>query len=148
MSLANPNGFPIRLEQVFFTRQIVIAVHGYVQPKDGDSAKVLLPTNTITVLPVPQRLKVYAVTMQTIFNLEQDVSAPYSVDMECHAIFVAKEDAPEEEVQAALTITGHSVVFGAIREAVYWMTGRQPYGPMPLGLSILQPASQVAEEKS
>jgi hypothetical protein len=146
--MANPNNFPIRLEQVFFTRQIVIAVSGYVLPKDGDSAKVLLPTNTITVHPVPQRPNAYAVTMQTIFNPEQDVSAPYSVDMECHAIFVAKEGTPEENVQTALTITGHSVVFGAIREAVYWMTGRQPYGPMPLGLSILQPVSPSSEENS
>jgi hypothetical protein len=31
------------------------------------------------------------------------------------------------------------VVYGAIREAVLWLTGRQPYGPLSLGLSVLKP---------
>ncbi|MFZ3160606.1 MAG: hypothetical protein WBI05_11840 [Rhodoferax sp.] len=36
--------------------------------------------------------------------------------------------------------TAHNVLYGAIREAVSWLTARQPYGAVMLGLSVLQPA--------
>ncbi|MGK9450765.1 hypothetical protein ACSSZE_05775 [Acidithiobacillus caldus] len=145
MSAMNPDDFPIRLQQVFFTRQVVIAVPGYTAPEKEDEAKVVVPQNSLSTLPVPDRERTHAVIMKTVINPDQDASFPYSIDMECHAIFIGKEDATDEEIRRAVTITGHSVVYGAIREAVYWMTGRQPYGPMALGLSILQPAVQSNE---
>lgn len=140
MTSPDLSSFPIRLEKVFFTRQVVVAVPNYVAPAEKDGSGLLVPINSITIAPVPDRPKTYAVVMHTIFNEEKNPSGPYFLDMECHAIFVGNEDAPDEEIQKAAAITGHSVVFGAIREAVYWMTGRQPYGPMSLGLSILRPA--------
>ncbi|WP_141738310.1 hypothetical protein [Acidithiobacillus caldus] len=146
MSPTNTNTFPVLLEQVFFTRQSVISIPGYVRP-DKPTAISIVPSNTISLVPVPDRPKVYAAIMQTIFNQEQNPNAPYFIDMECHAIFIGKEESPDEEIQRAVAITGHNVAFGAIREAVYWMTGRQPYGPMPLGLSILQPGSPSDTEK-
>lgn len=42
-------------------------------------------------------------------------------------------------------ITAHSVLYGAIREAVSWITGRHPYGQISLGLSIL---SSPPEERT
>ncbi len=137
--------FPIRLEQVFFTRQAVEAIPSYV-PKGGPTIIDMVPKTTIKVHPVPNREKVYAVAMRVVFNDAKESTAPYFIDMECHAIFIGNAAFPDDEIKKAATITGHSVVYGAIREAVYWMTGRQPYGPMPFGLSILKPAEDAQKD--
>jgi len=44
-----------------------------------------------------------------------------------------------EEALRAATLTGHQVTYGAIREAVMWLTSRQPNGPLLLGISVLPP---------
>ena len=77
--------------------------------------------------------------MQTKINLEQEVAYPYSIDIECVGIFVVDDTLVEDEAYRAVMITAHSVLYGAIRETVAWITGRHPYGPFVLGLSVIQP---------
>jgi preprotein translocase subunit SecB len=136
--------YPIELKNIFFTRSIVIAMSGHML--DSTQPLKIGPVNNIEVNKVEEGSNEYTVTMRTLFNQESESSAPYMVDMECIALFASDVNIPNEEVLKHLTITGHSVVYGAIREAVSWITSRQPYGPLNLGLSILRPTPAKDEE--
>jgi preprotein translocase subunit SecB len=127
---------PIRLEQLVFIKSCVIAVPGH-SPVEGQLTAP--PHNDIQVSKIDDQPGMYSVTMKTVVNQAMDKSSPYFVDMECIAILFADDTLNEEEAKRGVTITGHSVLFGAIREAVAWLTGRQPYAPLLLGLSVLQP---------
>jgi preprotein translocase subunit SecB len=75
--------------------------------------------------------------MKTVLNPDADPADPYSITMECIGVFRIDPALPEAEAKRGLLITAHSVLYGAIREAISWITARQPYGPLALGLSIL-----------
>ena len=126
---------PIRLEQLLFLRSCVVAIPEYVPVIDGDNAS---PQNNIQVTEIEGQPGRYSVAMKTLVNSAMEKSSPYSVDMECIGIFFADDTLSKEDALRGVTITGHSVLFGAIREAVAWITGRQPYGPLLLGLSVLR----------
>ena len=136
--------YPIELKNIFFTRSIVIAMSGHVL--DSTQPLKIGPVNNIEVKKVNDQSNEYTVTMRSLFNQECESTAPYMIDMECIALFSTDINVPNEEIFKHLTITGHSVVYGAIREAVSWITSRQPYGPLHLGLSILKPMPTKAEE--
>jgi preprotein translocase subunit SecB len=127
---------PITREQVFFVRSIVVAMPGYV-PSDGVAP--LVPENQIVVNPVDDAPGRFAATMRTIINPAMDKKYPYSIDMECFGAFNTDNTLTADEALKGVTITAHNVLYGAIREAVSWLTARQPYGPLMLGLSVLQP---------
>jgi preprotein translocase subunit SecB len=129
--------YPITLEQVFFVRSIVVAMPGYVP---DDAGAPLVPENQITVNPVDDAPGRFTATMRTIINPATDKKYPYSIDMECVGIFNADNTLTANEALKGVTITAHNVLYGAIREAVSWLTARQPYGAVMLGLSVLQPA--------
>ena len=133
--------YPIELKNTFFTRMIVVAVPDHVL--DSTKPLEIAPINSLDVREVEGVPNEFTVTMKTVFNLENESIAPYILDVECIALFKVDPEVDKEEIQKRLTITGHSVLYGAIREAVIWVTARQPYGPMNLGLSILKPASPV-----
>ena len=137
--------YPIELKNIFFTRSIVVAVPGHVP--DGTQVVNISPTNNIDIKMVEGHEDQYAVSMQTLFNQQNEASAPYMIDVECIAVFKIDMTISEEERFKRLTITGHSVVYGAIREAVAWITSRQPYGPLNMGLSILAPVTKPADHE-
>jgi len=127
---------PIQLERVIFTRSIVIAIPDH-QP--GDPAqKILGPENIINLVPVDGQEGKYEVGMSTKYNLNADAAYPYSIDMECVGLFSVDIKLSKEEAMRGVMITAHSVLYGAIREAVAWITGRQPFGQLMLGLSVIQ----------
>ncbi len=125
---------PISLENLLFTKCIVEAVSGY--SSGGQESPP--PSNNIEVKPFPDRQNVWVATMRTVVNSEKDKQYPYHVDMECMAIIHSDESLDDATSKRGVLITAHSVLYGAIRETVAWLTGRQPYGPLLLGLSILQ----------
>lgn len=127
---------PISLGQLFFTRSIVIAVPNHA-PTPGTI--IAGPENTITVNKAEGAERTYLGTMRTVMNLAADKGCPYSVDMECVVVLTADDTLGDDEAYRGAFITAHSVLFGAIREAVAWITGRQVHGPLMLGLSVLQP---------
>lgn len=135
---------PISLVRVIFTRSVIVSIpeHKPVEEKAaqlGDVKTIAGPANKIDVVQVTDMPSLYQATMRTLLNQDGDPTAPYIVDMECVGFF--KVDGSLETVEAirAVTITAHSVLYGAIREAVTWITGRHAFGPLVLGLSILQP---------
>jgi hypothetical protein len=132
--------YPLELKHVYFTRSIVIAVSGHV-PAVNEIPKIS-PENSINVQKIEGKNNEYVVSMKVLMNQDMLPIAPYFIDMECVALFTVEESLSEEEKVKRVTITGHSVVYGAIRESILWITGRQPFGPLSLGLSILTP--QVA----
>jgi preprotein translocase subunit SecB len=136
---------PIRLEQVLFTRSVVIAVHDY---QSGDAAQVNpAPESSIDLTPVEGQEGRYQVSMSSKFNIKGESAYPYIIDMECIGVFFADTTLTKEEAVRGITITAHSVLYGAIREAVAWITGRQPFGQLMLGLSILRPTQQEQPKK-
>ncbi len=140
----SPKPYPIALEKVIFTRSIVIAIPEHTPT--NEATLTLAPENNISVAAVEDEPKHYIATMQTLLNQSGNPIAPYIIDMECVGMFVVDETLPLEEAIRGVTITAHSVLYGAIREAVSWLTGRQPYGPLMLGLSVLRPKTSDEEK--
>jgi len=138
MSTETP--YPIQLEQVLFTKCSVIAVPDHV-PVEGQ--EVAMPVNQISVIPNPDtdQKRSFIVQMNTVINPEMDKLSPYSIVVECFAQMRASEELSDEEALKGVTINGHSVCYGAIRETVAWLTSRQPYGPLMLGMSVLRAAT-------
>ncbi|MBV5337871.1 MAG: protein-export chaperone SecB [Deltaproteobacteria bacterium] len=128
--------FPIELERVMFTRSVVISVQGYQAP---EVIALTGPENEINIAQVEEEKNVYMATMTTRMNIDGSVEYPYIIDMECIGIFRVKDEADDEARSGGLVMVAHSVLYGAIREAIYWITGRQAYGQISLGLSVLQP---------
>lgn len=126
---------PIILDKVFFTRSIVIAIPQY---NSSDTTLLINPENNIELAAIEDEPGRYMATMHTTLNVSGEPVAPYAIDMECIGLFIADKNMPKDEAFGRIMITAHSVLYGAIREAVAWITGRQPYGQIMLGLSILQ----------
>lgn len=134
MSEAKADQHPITLQKLFFTRSIVTAV------PDHEPTGALLEgsDNTFACNAIKDRPGYYNATMQAIMNRAGDKAQPYVIDMQCIGEFFADETLDEPTALRGVYITAHSVLYGAIREAVSWITARQPYGPVLLGLSILR----------
>lgn len=142
--------YPIHLRQVLFTRASVIAIPGYEPPADGGA--IVTPENTINVARDPGNPNHFFATMRSTINKEGASTGPYSIDMECVAELDVDGTLSHEEAHRGVTINAHSVCYGAIREAVSWLTARQPYGAVALGLSVLrtqasEPAPADSEPK-
>ena len=138
--------FPVELKQVYFTRSIVVALSNYVL-KDIVTIN-FPPVNTVNVQYIEGSDNDYVFVMQTLLNEDKNPLDPYMIDMECVAQLHINNELSKDEAMKAATITGHSVVYGAIREAVSWITGRHPFGPVSLGLSILTPKIPETSEQS
>lgn len=138
--MSDEKPYPIILREVLFTKASVIAIPGHQPPVDGMTAS---PENNIAVTPDPEKPHHFVATMRTLINKERSTDSPYYIDMECIAVFTTDGSLSDEDELRGVTINGHSVCYGAIREAVAWMTSRQPYGPLALGLSVLRPQKRV-----
>jgi len=136
--------FPFQLEQVLFTKMLVEAVPGHVM-KEGLNS--LSPSSHIEIEPIEGETSKYVVSMRTSFNKEGSVDAPYIVEMHCMSVFAVDANSlSKEETMRGLTITGHNVLYAATREAIGWLSGRQPYGPLILGLSVLKPTAAATKQ--
>ena len=134
---------PITLKTLVFTRSLVEAVPDHRQ---SEAPITIHPENSLDVSKVAGTEREWVGTMSSIFNASMDKGAPYHFDIHCMAIFNADESLSEAEAQRGVTITANNVLYGAIRESVAWLTGRQPYGPFLLGLSVLRPTQLAAKE--
>lgn len=144
--MAKSPAFPIELKQLVFTNVNVHAIPSHTPSSDGKESEVLLENNFNVVNLDPEN-KVYAVSMTSQFNLERDASVPYLIDVSCIATFAIINDSmSEEDLLKALTVTGHSIVYGAIRETVLSLTSRSVYGPFTFGIDILQPPPPIPKE--
>lgn len=138
----NLEKYPISLREVVFTKSSVIAIPNHQPAADG---VLISPENSISVNEDPENPHHFIATMRTIVNKEMLATTPYFIDMECIASFTTDGSLSPEDELRGVTINGHSVCYGAIREAVSWLTSRQPYGPIALGLSVLR-GNQVQNE--
>jgi preprotein translocase subunit SecB len=135
--------FPLMLRTVVFVKSHVESL-----PDHEPTANVtsVAPVNQLNAAKIPDAERLYSLTMHTLVNPMRDPSSPYTVEMECMAVFEADEKMSEEQAMRGVTITGHSVVYGAIRESVAWLTSRQAYGPLMLGLSVLTPMAPAGNQ--
>jgi hypothetical protein len=140
------NNYPISLDKIFFTKMHVEAIAEF---KGLDKNKLThTPENKLHVSTLDESGRKFSVSMSTTFNKEKDSKDPYCIEIECIGIFSADTTLTLTEAIRHIQITAHSVLYGAIRESVLWITGRQPYGPFQLGLSILQapPPNAINQE--
>jgi hypothetical protein len=132
--MSEPRPHPITLERIWFTKSLVEAIPEYV-PHDGF---VPPPHNELDVRKDASREGGYVALMRTVINPDKEKSGPYSIEMICMAALTVEGSLDEAEANRGVTITAHSVLYGAVREAIAWTTGRQPYGQLSLGLSVLR----------
>lgn len=134
---------PIQLHSTVFTRSSVVAIIGH-DPEQA--AEECTPLNKINIRSIEDEPGFYVGTMRTVVNEQGSDRYPYKIDVECHARLSADDTLSEEEAKRGIAITAHSVLYGAIREQVAWLTSRQPFGPLSLGLSILTPGPAPKRE--
>ncbi|MES2611502.1 MAG: hypothetical protein V4679_14745 [Pseudomonadota bacterium] len=127
---------PVDLETLFFTKCSVSAVPNHIESETKDSGEI---ANHIEIHPTDDTGRKWTAMMRTVVNAEKDPAWPYHVEMEAVAFLATDETLDEATARRGVLITAHNVLFGAIRENVLWITGRQPYGPLMLGLSVLAP---------
>ncbi len=137
--------YPIHLHQVLFTRSSVLAIPGYKEPEDGTSPAIS-PENNLEVTPIDDKPHHFIAKMRSTINMDGSPQAPYSIDMECIATLQTDGSLSKSEELKGVMINAHSVCYGAIREAVSWITSRQPYGAVSLGLSVLSLPTAAAEK--
>lgn len=139
--------YPIELQSVTFTNTSILAIPTHtpsVELKKTNREVI----NNISLELLNQETHEWAVSMTSQFNKEGSPEEPYMIDMAAIGTFkVLNLDLPEDELMKALTITGHSIVYGAIRESVLWITSRSIFGPFTLGISLLKPQSKAPEEQ-
>jgi hypothetical protein len=137
--MSDDKPYPVRLLELHFLRSCVIAVPDHEAPAPGQDQPAISPTNILNVEPIEGEPHQFMVFMSCRSNTELDRKLPYSIDMECMARLATDGSLGAEDEIRAVTINGHSACYGAIREAVAWLTSRQPHGPVHLGLSVLRP---------
>ena len=137
--MADDSIYPIELKQVIFTNVCVLAIPDHQPATEFRKSKASL-SNNINIELLNEELKEYAVSMTSQFNLAKDPMEPYAIDVSCIGIFqVVDPEMSAEEAIKAISMTGHSVVYGAIRETVAWITSRSIFGLFTFGISVLKP---------
>jgi preprotein translocase subunit SecB len=141
--MSNADKYPIKLIEVFFVRSVVISIPGHVP---GTVMKVGAPVNNIEVQKFEKDGEtLYQGSFRTIINAEQKDTEPYHIDIHAMANFKVDDTLTEAEALRGVTINANSVLFGAIRESVAWLTSRQIYGPVMLGMSVLNSAPPTTD---
>lgn len=131
---------PFQLERVLFVRCIVVAIAEFNEATAA--ADLLQPTNEINVQRDTDKPLHFLCSMRTTINPEKSAQHPYFIDMECVCgLEQMDQGMSDATAHRGATITAHSVLYGAIRETIAWLTARQPWGTFPLGLSMLQPGT-------
>lgn len=145
MTQAQAAPHPIQLHSTVFTKTSVIAMSGFDPEKSTEDAD---PVNKINIRTIDEEPGFYACSMRTVINEEGSDKYPYQVDIECHAKLYADDTLTKEEAHRGIAITAHSVLYGAIREQVAWLTSRQPFGSLFLGLSVLAAPPRKEPQKA
>lgn len=138
---------PIQLDKVYFTKCSVMSIPEYM---GSNEPIVSPPDNKLDVKKTGTSPNTYVASMQTKVNHGLDNDSPYFIDIECIGFFLTDDTVDEAQAIRGVTITAHSVLFGAIRETVAWLTSRQPFGTLMLGLSVLrnpQPSDSASTAK-
>lgn len=134
---------PITLDKVAFTAVAVSAIPEWDASKDNPS---VIPENTLNVMKMTDEKGLYSAVMRTVLNPKRESTGPYTAVVECVGLFRADMDQLEEkQAHRGVMITAHSVLYGAIRETVAWLTSRQPNGTLMLGLSVLKPTQAISD---
>lgn len=138
--------FPLVLHTVTFTKINFEVMLDFDAEKNPDM--LVEPVNNVGLQDSPDGRKLLLVQMNTVINPEKTNQHPYFIEITCLAVFQYPDNMPLDEAKRAAMITGHSVCYGAIRENVSWISGRLPYGPVNLGLSLLNMPPRAAEEQA
>lgn len=133
--MAEQTAHPLRLQTVTFTKLNFEVMFDFDLEKHPEME--VHPINNIGVQESPDKSHYLLAQMNTLINPEKNSDEPYHIEAICLAVFEYPPSMPLDEAKRAVMITGHNVCYGAIRETVSWLTGRLPYGPVQLGLSIL-----------
>ena len=140
--------FPVSIERYFFTRFCVISNPDHV-PKGVGLANFSVESSLELKQP-EDGVNIYIAQQQVKLDATNNPSFPYSLDIECIGFFKA-ESTLEEHLRAPVILKlAHSVLYASIREAVLIATGRQPWGPLSIGIALLQSGSEstATEKKS
>lgn len=97
---------------------MLIRTHIEVDPKEVDEAGF--------------KKFVVAMILQIPNSDEDEVLAPYTIDVQAQALFEMAPMEDEEKRESLMKINGASVIISAIREQITQITARSIYGPLTL----------------
>lgn len=138
--------FPLVLHTVTFTKINFEVMLDFDAEKNPDM--LVEPVNNVGLQDSPDGRKLLLVQMNTVINPEKTNQHPYFIEITCLAVFQYPDNMPLDEAKRGAMITGHNVCYGAIRENVSWISGRLPYGPVNLGLSVLNLPPRPTQEQA
>lgn len=132
---------PLQLKQLLFGRIHVEAIDSTRLPENTwapnfDLSGVLIRTH-IEVDPKEVdeagfKKFVVAMILQIPNSDEDEVLAPYTIDVQAQALFEMAPMEDEEKRESLMKINGASVIISAIREQITQITARSIYGPLTL----------------
>lgn len=138
----------VSIVRYFFTKFCVVSNPDHAQNGIGFVNDPI--ESSLDVQQTEKGGNIYIAQQRIKLDATNNPSLPYSLDVECIGIFKV-EPALEEKQRVPMIMTlAHNVLYPSIREAVLIATGRQPWGPLSIGVSILQGSSEetVTEKKS
>jgi hypothetical protein len=134
---------PANLDRLFFTRMGVFANPEWNQ-EDQDPT-LQLDLSLIEVVRLPGSERAFACTQRIRHDGPKNNNA-YSLDLECIALLHFTADMSEEDQERRAYMLGHSVLYGACREAVLAASSRQVWGPFTIGFSVLANGANAAKQ--
>lgn len=142
---------PLQLKQLVFGRVHVEAVSSSRLPEDPwaptfDMSNVLIQASIDVIPQASDNDKVMRYVVVVVFRIpnaeEEEVVAPYTIDVEAQALIEMAAVEDEKRGENLVRVNGGSMIVGAIREQVTQLTARSIYGPLTLPTLRILPKSE------
>lgn len=134
------NAPPLLLKHYFFTR---ISIEAFPPPKEDKDKSIRATSRIDTKIEKMEMENHYHVIVAVALAGEDDsYPPPYTVDVQAVGQFEVRPDWPEEDKEKLVTITGSSILYGAIREQVLTLTSRGPNTPLMLPTITFRPKQE------
>lgn len=131
---------PLQLKHYFFTR---ICIEAFPPPKDEKDKAIRAASRIDTKIEKMEEENHYHVIVEVVLAGEENsYPPPYVIDIQAVGQFKVRPDWPEADKEKLVTITGSSILYGAIREQVLSITSRGPNAPLMLPTISFRPKQE------
>lgn len=122
---------PLRLERYFFDHVQITTRRDF---KPGSTETDFEISTNLEIGQVPQPKGMWRVVLNISVRAKEAAPAPpYELDLRALGFFSVAQPGPTEEATATMVgVNGASILYSASREYILMLTGRGPWGAMPI----------------